>query len=262
MPAAFRELEMTQLIIRSLLWIGAMGCGLLAGVYFAFSIFIMTALGRIGQAHGVLVMNSINSTILQSWFMPLFYGTTISSLVLAISGFSRRGEPGATAMLAGGLVYIAGMFMCTILFNVPLNNALAAVDPASAGPSPVWTRYLKYWTLWNHVRTISSARPPRYTSRLLRRNESRKWRTQQSYGSAGATVQAGDRGAAAPPGGAHHAGRQPAGAAAQAVHRDAGAPAGRLVLNDKSHQRGHLPFTARFNPAGRPSFSDEEAAVE
>ena len=59
-------------------------------------------------------------------------------------------------MLAGGLIYIAGMFLCTILFNVPLNNALSAVDPASRTAAPVWARYLKEWTLWNHVRTLSS----------------------------------------------------------------------------------------------------------
>jgi uncharacterized membrane protein len=48
------------------------------------------------------------------------------------------------------------MFLCTVLFNVPLNNALAVVDPASSAVSPVWARYLKNWTCWNHLRTISS----------------------------------------------------------------------------------------------------------
>jgi uncharacterized membrane protein len=148
---------MTRLFITCTLWFGAIGCGLLAGVYFAFSTFIMTALGRIEQAHGISAMNSINATILGSLFMPLFYGTTLASVVLAISGFVRRGEPGAMAALAGGLIYVAGMFLCTIVINVPLNNALAAVDPASgAAAAPVWARYLKDWTFWNHVRTVSS----------------------------------------------------------------------------------------------------------
>ena len=34
-------------------------------------------------------------------------------------------------MIAGGLLYVVGMFVVTMVFNVPLNNALAAVDPAS-----------------------------------------------------------------------------------------------------------------------------------
>jgi hypothetical protein len=50
----------TSYLIRLLLWFGAIGCGLLAGVYFAFSAFIMTAFDRLEPAQGVSAMNSIN----------------------------------------------------------------------------------------------------------------------------------------------------------------------------------------------------------
>ena len=120
------------------------------------STFIMTAFDRIEPAEGVSAMNSINSTILQSLFMPFFYGTTIVSLVLVIVALSDWSEPGSLAMLVGGLVYIAGMTLCTIFFNVPLNNALDGTDPASVAAPSIWSHYLKAWTLWNHVRTISS----------------------------------------------------------------------------------------------------------
>ena len=147
---------MTELIITCLLWFAAIGCGLLAGLYFAFSTFIMTALGSIEQAQGISAMNSINSTILRSLFMPFFYGTTMASVALLVVAFIRRNEPCLIAMIAGGLIYFAGMFLCTVFFNVPLNKALANVDPASGSAAPVWARYLKRWTLWNHLRTISS----------------------------------------------------------------------------------------------------------
>jgi uncharacterized membrane protein len=60
-------------------------------------------------------------------------------------------------MLAASLLYVVGMFVCTIVFNVPLNNALDAVDPASAEGATVWAHYLKDWTFWNHLRTVASA---------------------------------------------------------------------------------------------------------
>ncbi|WP_321478173.1 hypothetical protein [uncultured Paludibaculum sp.] len=106
---------MNQPLITCLLWFAAIGCGLLGGLYFAFSAFIMTALSRIDHEQAVSAMNSINSTILKSLFMPVFYGTTLASLALVIVGFSNRSEPGAVATLAGGLIYVAGMFLCTIL---------------------------------------------------------------------------------------------------------------------------------------------------
>lgn len=144
-------------ILTALLWFSAIGCGMMAGLYFAFSTFIMTAFGRIPQAHGISAMQSINTTILQSLFMPLFWGTTLAALVLAGFALFRLGETAAMAMLAAGLLYVVGMFVCTIVFNVPLNNALDAVDPAGAEGATVWARYLKDWTFWNHLRTVASA---------------------------------------------------------------------------------------------------------
>jgi uncharacterized membrane protein len=144
-------------ILTALLWFSAIGCGMMAGLYFAFSTFIMTALGRIPQAHGISAMQSINTTILQSLFTPLFWGTTLAALVLAGFALFRLGEIAAVPMLAAGLLYVVGMFVCTIVFNVPLNNALDAVDPASAEGATVWARYLKDWTFWNHLRTAASA---------------------------------------------------------------------------------------------------------
>ena len=59
-------------------------------------------------------------------------------------------------MLAGGVLYVLGMFVVTMVFNVPLNDTLAATDPSSTEAASLWARYLNDWTIWNHMRTISS----------------------------------------------------------------------------------------------------------
>jgi uncharacterized membrane protein len=147
---------MRQFLTSGLLWFSAIGCGLLAGLYFAFSTFIMTALGRIDQAAGIAAMNAINVEIVGSLFMPFFLATTLSSAALAGLAILRWGEAGAVAMLVGGVLYVLGMCVVTMVFNVPLNDALAAVDPKSAAAATLWTRYLSDWTFWNHVRTVAS----------------------------------------------------------------------------------------------------------
>ncbi|HYZ22279.1 MAG TPA: hypothetical protein VE690_08990, partial [Rhodopila sp.] len=101
---------MVQILITGLLWFSALGCGVLAGLYFAFSAFVMTAFGRIDPAAGMSAMNAINETIVRSWFMPLFLGTTASSLALAGLSLIRWHEPGALVMVTGGVIYVAGMF--------------------------------------------------------------------------------------------------------------------------------------------------------
>ena len=143
-------------VVTGLLWIAAVGCGCVAGVFFAASTFLMPALARIGVAPGVAAMNSVNTVILGSLFMPLFYGTTLAGLVLAAASFSDRRAPGAPMLLIAGLVYVIGMFGITLFCNVPLNNALASADPGTAQGSAMWARYVKDWTLWNHVRTTAS----------------------------------------------------------------------------------------------------------
>lgn len=148
---------MRQFLTTGLLWFSAVGCGLMAGVYFAFSTFIMTALGRLDQAAGIAAMNAINVDIVRSLFMPLFLGTTVAGAGLVAIGVLRLSEPAAVSMIAGGGLYVIGMFVVTIVFNVPLNDALAAVQPSSPEAGVVWAAYLKDWVLWNHVRTVASA---------------------------------------------------------------------------------------------------------
>jgi uncharacterized membrane protein len=147
---------MRQVLTSGLLWFSALGCGLMAGVYFAFSTFIMTALGRLDQAAGIAAMNAINVDIVRSLFMLLFLGTTVAGAALVVMGALRFSEPGAVSMIAGGGLYVIGMFVVTMVFNVPLNNALAAVQPLAPEAGTVWTAYLKDWVLWNHVRTVAS----------------------------------------------------------------------------------------------------------
>lgn len=139
------------------LWGAAIGCGVMAGIYFAFSAFVMRALGVIPQPAGIAAMQSINEVIVSSAFLPLFFGTTLVGVGLAGWSLPHWGEPGTSALVAGGAVYLFGMFVCTVGLNVPLNDALAAVDPSGLEAASTWSDYLDRWTRWNHVRTVASA---------------------------------------------------------------------------------------------------------
>ncbi|WP_176051060.1 anthrone oxygenase family protein [Burkholderia sp. BCC1644] len=148
---------MIAFVTSALLWGSAVGCGLMAGVYFAFSTFVMTSLGRIAPQAGAAAMKAINVDIVRSPFMPLFLGTTLMALALVVIALFDRDRPGAMAAAAGGVLYVFGMFAVTMAVNVPLNDALAAADPATAQGVAQWTRYVHDWTMWNHVRTVASA---------------------------------------------------------------------------------------------------------
>lgn len=137
-------------------FIAALGSGLVAGVFFAFSTFVMTALGRIPAAHGIAAMQNINVTVFNPLFMGAFMGTAALCFGLGILAPFKWSLPGTPWMLAGCLLYFFGTFAVTAAGNVPLNDALAAVRPDSPEAPKLWANYLMMWTLWNHVRTAAS----------------------------------------------------------------------------------------------------------
>ena len=116
----------------------------------------MRGLGRLPAPQGIAAMQSINVTAVTPPFMLALFGTAAACVALAVSSGSRWGEPGAAADLAGCLLYLVGTIGVTIAFNVPRNDALAAIDPRSAGSAHLWTDYLRSWTAWNHVRTVAA----------------------------------------------------------------------------------------------------------
>jgi uncharacterized membrane protein len=134
----------------------ALGCGLIAGVLFAFSAFVMSALARLQPAQGIAAMQSINITAISPLFMTVLFGTAAACLFLAISSLSKLPQPVATYLLLGSLLYLLGTIVVTITFNIPLNDALAKVEPNSPEGASLWASYLTTWTNWNHLRTISA----------------------------------------------------------------------------------------------------------
>jgi uncharacterized membrane protein len=134
----------------------ALGSGLIAGVFFAFSAFVMRALARLDPAQGIAAMQSINRTVINPWFLGAFLGTAVLCVLLAGSSLLRWHQPGGAYLLVGSLFYLVGTFLVTIVFNVPMNEALELIDPASADAASAWTRYLARWTAWNHVRTAAA----------------------------------------------------------------------------------------------------------
>ena len=134
----------------------ALGSGLVAGVFYAFSTFVMKALARLSPVQGIAAMQSINVVVLNPWFLGVFMGTALLSVVAVVTAVLRWGAPGALWLLIGGILYFAGSFVVTIRCNVPRNNALAAVAPGDPRAVEVWTKYVAEWTWWNHVRTAAS----------------------------------------------------------------------------------------------------------
>jgi uncharacterized membrane protein len=134
----------------------ALGCGVLGGVFFAFSNFIMKALSRVPAAEGIRVMQSINVTVLNKWFLGVFLGTAAGCVLTVVLSVAAWHAPSSALRLGGGISYLVGSLGVTRAFNIPRNEVFVRADPDSATAAELWSRYLAEWTAWNHVRAIAS----------------------------------------------------------------------------------------------------------
>ena len=147
---------MLDSLLQFSLGIGAVSAGLMAGVYLAFSGFIMQSLHQQGAEIATRTMNTINRVILKSWFIVVFFGSTILFALLATLAVIYPTLPGRWMLVGIGVSYVIGMFLCTALFNVPLNHRLSEVDQQREQMPEVWQHYLEHWSRWNLLRGLCS----------------------------------------------------------------------------------------------------------
>ena len=134
----------------------ALGCGLMSGLFFIFSNTVMSALAQLPPSQGIAAMQAINRIILNPLFFVTFLGTAATCITVLISLVWRWQQPGTLYLLVGSLLYLGGVMVVTIIFNVPMNESLDAMKPESVEAGNLWAKYLVDWTAWNHVRTVTA----------------------------------------------------------------------------------------------------------
>jgi uncharacterized membrane protein len=139
-----------------LTFLTALGCGVMAGVFFAFSAFVMRGLDRLPASRAVAAMQGINASAPTPAFMVVFLGTALACVGLMLSSYFVWGELFAAYLLVGGGLYLSFAFGLTVVYHVPRNEALARVEADGAEAESRWSGYVSGWTAWNHLRFAGS----------------------------------------------------------------------------------------------------------
>jgi uncharacterized membrane protein len=134
----------------------ALGCGLAAGVFFAFSAFVMDALARAEPPAGIEAMQWINRRAPTPAFLLAWLGTGALCVVVAVWTALDSGDRRTALAVAAAVVYAGGSVALTFARNVPLNDALERMDPRDVATGRFWRTYVRRWTAWNHARTAAS----------------------------------------------------------------------------------------------------------
>jgi uncharacterized membrane protein len=140
----------------TLAFLAALGCGLTAGVFFAFSSFVMPALGQLAPHDGILAMQWINRLAVTPLFMAALFGTALLCLSLMIWASVAWNRRPSRWIVPAAAVFLIGVIGVTVAANVPRNDALEQLDPQAAASATQWSSYLSEWTAFNHVRTTAA----------------------------------------------------------------------------------------------------------
>ncbi|GAB3668731.1 DUF1772 domain-containing protein [Actinocorallia lasiicapitis] len=138
-------------MIRALTLYTAITSGLCAGIFYAFSSFVMPALRNLPATQGIAAMNSINKQAPTFWFMLVLMGTALTSAILGGYGLLHRDRPGSVLLIVGALLYLSAILL-TAAYHVPRNDKLMGFDPTTVAAADYWKTYLSQWTLMNHLR--------------------------------------------------------------------------------------------------------------
>lgn len=131
---------------------------LMAGLFFSFSIAVTRGLRQLDDKSYLQAMQQINRKILNPLFLLCFIGAPLFLTATTVLLFFEDRFL-FIWMLVAALVYIGGVFMVTMVYNVPLNRYLELqeidqLDPDAA--KVVRSRFEAPWNRYNHIRTLFS----------------------------------------------------------------------------------------------------------
>lgn len=148
---------MSGTVVGLLTLVAAVGAGLSAGVYLAFSTVVVPGLNTRTPREAIVAMNAINHAAPRNPLLLLvLLGTGLVCVVLLVLGVLQRDEPAGRWGILGAALYLLSVLIL-IGYHVPHNERLMRVGPTTVDADAVWARFCSPWMVWNHLRTLTAS---------------------------------------------------------------------------------------------------------
>ncbi len=136
----------------------ALLCGLVTGLLFGFAVVAMPGLGTLNDGaflRGFQVMDRVIQNR-QPLFMVAWVGSVLAVVATAVLGIAELDGADLLLALAAAVVYLLGVQVPTAAINIPLNNAIQAIDPETLDAEAQRRARQDFearWNQWNGIRT-------------------------------------------------------------------------------------------------------------
>ena len=136
-------------------------CALVAGLVFGFAVVVMPGIAKLPDRDFLMAFKWMDAVIQnrQPLFMLVWVGSIVSVVSLLVLG---------TLQLRGIALYVmwfaSGLYLCavqgpTLRFNIPLNNAVQALELERLGDAELAQARAQFetpWNRWNRFRTVAA----------------------------------------------------------------------------------------------------------
>ncbi|TLH65469.1 DUF1772 domain-containing protein [Mycolicibacterium aubagnense] len=137
--------------------VALLSSGLLAGLYYAYAVSVMPALGAFDDRTFIDVMNKINVVIVNPPFLLIFLGS-VGFTALAGACYLKPGARPVLVWIGIGLALNVASLAITSVLNVPLNDKLATAA-GSTNPADLASlrqQFESSWVRWNVIRALAN----------------------------------------------------------------------------------------------------------
>ena len=144
--------------LEAVLIIATLLCALTAGFVFAFATVVMPGIGRLGDKAFIRGFQVIDGIIQsgQPVFGLVWVGSGVALVLSAgMAGLHLDGLD-QVVVIGSAVAYILGVQLPTFRINVPLNNALQALDTETMDEAALASARQDFedrWVRWNSIRT-------------------------------------------------------------------------------------------------------------
>ena len=145
-------------LLKPLAALALLHSGAMFGFFYAWVCSTMWGLDAADPNVAISSMQAMNASVRNPVFALGYFGTPLVLATVALATWKGEERPAAILVGSGSLLYILGVMIPTSMVNVPLNEALAAVEAPLAGPraEQVWLSYSVPWQFWNTIRAVAA----------------------------------------------------------------------------------------------------------
>lgn len=150
------------MLFEGALLVAALGCALVSGFLLGFAVVAMPGLGTLDD-HAFIRAFQVTDRVIQNRqpvFMLVWVGSVLAVLASLVLGLGELDGGRRVLLVAAAALYLVGVQVPTVAVNVPLNNAIQAVDVHTLDAPQARLareRFEARWNRWNAIRTAFGA---------------------------------------------------------------------------------------------------------